>query len=152
MPQSTTSTPSGNSRPASLLTTSTPKPSSPRNTLPMPATRTRSLMGYLEVQRFDLLGREEEPVPEEAVLSQVAARVVLQRHRDVDPLFVVLFYARDEGDLPLEGQVHDVSAGIGPEQNPAALLDLDATHDHALERGPLLMLPEEVLHPTPAAS
>src|SRR5918998_1096522 len=137
MPKSLTSTPSGNSRPASRFTTSTPKPSSPRNMLPTPATRTRLLIGNLEVQRLDLLGREEEPVPEEAVLSQVAARVVLQGHRDIDPVLVVLLYALDERDLPLEGEVHDVSPGTGPEQDPASLLELYTLHDHALGCGPL---------------
>src|SRR5215204_5577752 len=109
-------------------------------------------MGNLEVQRLDLLGREEEPVPEEAVLSQVPARVVLQRHRDVDPLLVVLLYALDERDLPLEGEVHDVTSVAGPEQDPAPLLELHLAHDHALERGPPLILPEEVVHPTPSTS
>src|SRR5215216_6799586 len=152
IPKSFTSTPSGNSRPASRFTTSTPNPSSPRNMLPMPAIRTRLLIGNLEVQRLDLLGREEEPVPEEAFLSQVPPRVVLQRHRDVDPLLVILLYALDERHLPLEGQVHDIRSGAGPEQDAAPLLELNLADDHALKRGPLLVLSEEVVHPTPSAS
>src|SRR5918994_916693 len=109
-------------------------------------------MGNLEVQRLDLLGREEEPVPEESVLSQVPARVVLQRHRDVDPLLVVLLYTLDERDLSLEGEVHDVTSGARPEQDPAPLLELDAVHFHALKRGPPLVIPEEVLHLNPLPS
>src|SRR3712207_4697470 len=100
MPKSTTSTPSGSSRPVSLRTTSTPKPSSPRNMLPMPATRMRLLIrelrGELQAQRFDLLGVEEEPVPEYAILSQVPTRVVLKGYRDIDPVLVVLLYGLDE--------------------------------------------------------
>src|SRR5215204_144671 len=108
--------------------------------LPTPATRTRLLIGNLEVQRLDLLEREKESVPEKAALSQVAARIVLQGHRDMDPVLVVLLYALDERDLPLEGEVHDVSPSTGPEQDPASLRELDATHDHALERRHLLFL------------
>src|SRR5919112_2471375 len=152
MPKSFTWTPSGHSRPASRLTTSTPNPSSPRNMLPIPAIRIRLLMGDLEVQRLDLLGGEKEPMSKEAVRSKVAARVLLERHRDVDPVLVILLYTLDERDLPLEREVHDVSSGTGPEQDPAPLLELDAAHEQAPERGPLLVLPEEVLHPSPAAS
>src|SRR3712207_3937978 len=157
MPKSITSTPSGNSRPASCLTTSTPKPSSPRNMLPTPAIRMRlglmrELRRELDVQRFDLLGGEEEPVTEDAVLSQVPPRVVLQRHRDVDPVLVVLLYALDERGLPGERQVHDISSGAGPEEDPAPLLELDSLHDHALKLRPVLVLSKEVLHPTPSAS
>src|SRR5918994_4015011 len=156
IPKSTTSTPSGSSRPASLRTTSTPKPSSPRNMLPMPATRMRLLMrelrGELQVQRFDLLGGEEEPVPEYAILSQVSTRVVLKRHRDVDPVLVVLLYALDERGLPAEREVHNVPSGVGPEQDPAPLLEFDTLNDHALKLRPVLVLSEEVLHPTPSAS
>src|SRR5215212_7660153 len=94
IPKSFTSTPSGNSRPASRFTTSTPNPSSPRNMLPMPATRMRLLMRKhrrnLQVQRFDFLGGEEEPVTEYAILPQVPPRVVLQHHRNIDPVLVVL--------------------------------------------------------------
>src|SRR5919199_3666766 len=104
MPKSATSTPSGSSRPASSLTTSTPKPSSPRNMLPIPATRTRlSTMSVLRVQRYNLFGGEEEPVPEDAtIFPQIPARVVLQRNRQVDPILVILLYALDERDLPGE--------------------------------------------------
>ena len=69
MPKSTTSTPVGRDtrrRPAR-----TPNPSSPRNTLPIPADQ--------HPQRHDLLGREEEPVP---ALAEVAARVVVDQHAD----------------------------------------------------------------------
>src|SRR5215207_2305196 len=154
MPKSATSTSSGSSRPASLRTTSTPKPSSPRKTLPTPATRMRlGLMSALgiRVQRYDLLGGEEEPVPEDAVPAEVSARVVLQRYRDVDPVLVVLLYALDEGDLPGERDVHDIPSGARPEHDPAPLPDLDAAHAQALKRGPSLLLPEKV-HPTPSAS
>src|SRR3712207_1036627 len=157
MPKSTTSTPSGNSRPASRLTTSTPKPSSPRNMLPTPAIRMRlglmgELRGELDVQRFDLLGGEEEPVTGDAFLPQVPPRVVLQRHRYVDPVLVVLLYALDERGLPGEREVHNVPSGAGPKQNPASLLELDTLHRHALKLGPVLVLSEEVFHPTPSAS
>src|SRR3712207_8900461 len=109
MPKSFTSTPSGSSRPASRLTTSTPKPSSPRNMLPMPAIRTRlRLTRYLRLQRYNLLGREEEAVPDNAILAQVPSRVILQRDRKVDPVLVILLYALDERDLPGEREVHDV--------------------------------------------
>src|SRR5919199_1889188 len=114
MPKSMTSTPSGNLRPASLRTTSTPKPSSPKNTLPTPATRTRlELMRELQVQRFDLLGREEEPVAEDAFCAKVSPRVVLQRHRDVDSVLVGLLYVLDERGLPGECEVHDVPPWVG---------------------------------------
>src|SRR5918995_2590407 len=149
MPKSATSTSSGSSRPASLRTTSTPKPSSPRNTLPMPATRMRlgltSGLG-LRVQRHDLFGGEEEAVPEDAVPSQVPARVILQRHRDVDPVLVVLLYALDDRDLPGERDVHNVSSGARPEHDPALLPDLDAVHVQAPKLGSTLLLPEEVFH------
>src|SRR5918997_3253613 len=108
MPKSATSTPSGISRSASRRTTSTPKPSSPRNMLPTPATRVRLGLMSLQVQRFDLLGGEEEPVSENAVPAQISARIVLQRHRDIDPVLVVLLYVLDESDLPLESQIHYV--------------------------------------------
>src|ERR671939_559485 len=109
MPKSTTSTPSGSSHPASRLTTSTPKPSSPRNTLPTPATRIRlRLTSVLHVQRHDLFGGEEEPVPQDAISPQVPARIVLQRHRDVDPVLVVLLYTFDERGLPREREIHNV--------------------------------------------
>src|SRR5215208_3907561 len=147
MPKSATSTPSGSSRPASRFTTSTPKPSSPRNMLPRPAMRMRlGATSILRVQRHDLLGGEEEPVPEDAVSSQIPARVVLQRHRDVNPVLVVLLYGLDERGLPGERKVHDVTSGAGPEHDPASLLELNPVHDHALERGPPLLLPEKV-HP-----
>src|SRR5919199_4617643 len=138
MPKSATSTPSGSSRPASLLTTSTPKPSSPKNTLPTPATRMRlGLTSVLHVQRYDLLGREEEPVPEDAAISpQVPARVVLQRNRQVGPVLVVLLYGLDIRGLPGERDVHDVSSGARPEQNPAPLLEFDTIHNQALKLGP----------------
>src|SRR4028119_1462678 len=153
MPKSFTSTPSGNGRSASSRTTSTPKPSSPRRGLPLPATRMRSgLMRGLQIQRLDLFGGEEEPVTEEAVLPEVPPRVVLERHGDVDPALVVLLYALDGRDLALEGEVHDVPAGAGPEQDPAPFLEIHAAHGQALERWPLLVLSEEVLHPSPAAS
>src|SRR5918995_6669666 len=156
MPKSTTSTSSGSSRPASLRTTSTPKPSSPRNMLPMPATRMRLFMsklrGELQVQRFDLLGGEEEPVTEYAILSQVPTRVVLKGHRDIDPVLVVLLYALDERGFPTEREVHDVPSGVGPEQDPAPLLELYTLHNHALKLGSVLVLSEEVLHATPSAS
>src|SRR5215204_2517540 len=125
MPKSTTSTPSGSSRPTSLRTTSTPKPSSPRNMLPTPATRMRLLTRELQVQWFDLLGGEEEPVTEDAITPQVSSRVVLQRHRDIDPVLVVLLYALDERGLPGAREVHDVPSGVGPEQYPAPFLELD---------------------------
>src|SRR5215207_3354216 len=155
MPKSTTSTPSGSSRPASLRTTSTPKPSSPRNMLPTPAMRMRLLMRELrrelQFQWFDLLGGEEEPVTEDAITPQVPSRVVLQRHRNMDPVLVVLLQALDERGLPGEREVHDVPSRVGPQQNPAPLLELDTLHDHTLKRGPSLLLPEEV-HLTPSAS
>src|ERR671916_1056086 len=153
MPKSTTSTPSGSPRPASRPTTSTPKPSSPRNTLPTPATRIRlGLTSVLQVQRYDLFGGEEEPVPEgAAILSKVPARIVLQCDRQVDPVLVVLLYGLDERDLAGEREVHDVSAGAGPEHDPAPFLELDPAHDNALKLGSSLLLPEEV-HPTPSAS
>src|SRR5918997_971159 len=155
MPKSTTSTPSGSSRPASRLTTSTPKPSSPRNMLPTPATRMRLLMSGLGlwVQRYNLLGGEEEPVPRHAIPPQVPSRVVLQRHRDIDLVLIILLYVLDERSLSGEREVHDVLPGVGPEQDPAPLLELDTLHDHALKRGFFLVLPEEVLHvSTPSAS
>src|SRR5919199_4684018 len=151
MPKSTTSTPSGSSRPASRFATSTPKPSSPKNTLPTPATRMRLLTGVLQVQRNNLLGGEEEPVPEDAIPPEVSARVFLQRYRDIDPVLIVLLYILDERGLPGERDVHDVPAGAGPEQDLASLPKLDPLHDHALKRGPSLLLPEEV-HPNPSAS
>src|SRR5918997_3642399 len=133
------------SRSVNRLTTSTPKPSSPRKMLPTPATRTRlRLTKVLQVQRFDLLGREEEPVPEDTVPTQVPARIVLQRDRDIDPVLVVLFYTLDDRDLLLERDVHDVATRAGPEQDPASLLDLDAAYVHALKRGPLLQLSKEI--------
>src|SRR5215203_6075496 len=155
IPKSATSTSSGSSRPASLRTTSTPKPSSPRNTLPMPATRTRlgltSGLGF-RVQGHDLLWREVEPVPEDAVPSQVPARVIFQRHRDVDPALVVLLYTLDERDLPGERDVHNVSSGERPEHDPAPLPDLDTVHVQAPKLGSTLLLPEEVFHANPRAS
>src|SRR5919199_265691 len=135
MPKSATSTPSGSSRPASRFTTSTPKPSSPRNMLPTPATRTRLLTSGLQVQRYNLLGGEEELVPDDAILPQIPSRVVLQRDRQVDPVLVVLLYALDERDLPGEREVYDVPPGAGSEQDPAPRLELDALHDQALECG-----------------
>src|SRR5919199_3697179 len=146
MPKSETSTPSGNSRPASRRTTSTPKPSSPRNMLPMPATRTRlGPTGVLQVKRHDLLRGEEEPVPEgSAILPQIPARVVLERDREVDPVLVVLLYGLDKRDLAGEREVHDVSAGPRPEHDPAPLLELDAANDDAPKLGPPLLLPEEI--------
>src|ERR671911_337877 len=146
MPKSTTSTPSGISRPASLRTTSTPKPSIKMRLL------IRELRGELQVQRFDLLGGEEEPVTEYASLSQVPTRVVFQRHRYIDPVLVVLLYALDERGFPAEREVHDVPSGVGPEQDPAPLLELYTLHDHALKLGSVLVLSEEVLHPTLSAS
>src|SRR5215212_10085065 len=124
----------------------------PRNMLPMPAIRTRLLIGNLEVQWLELLGREEEPVPEEAFLSQVPPRVVLQRYRDVDPLLVILLYALDERDLSLESHVHDIPSGARPEQDPTPLPELDAAYGHALKCGSLLIVAEKVLHPTLSAS
>src|ERR687897_977210 len=85
IPKSTTSTPSGSLRPESRPTTSTPKPSSPRKMLPIPAMRTRLGIGGLRVERHDLIWREEESVPQDVGVSQVSARVVLQRDREVDP-------------------------------------------------------------------
>src|ERR687886_918680 len=152
MPKSTTSTPSGSSRPASRFTTSTPKPSSPKNTLPTPATRTRLLTGVLQVQRHNLLGGEEEPMPEDAIPPEILARVVLQRDRDVDPVFVVLLYALDERGLPGERDVYNVPSGAGPEQNLASLPELDPLHDHTLEGGPPLLLPEEVHYSIPLST
>src|SRR4028118_219636 len=153
MPKSFTSTPSGSGRSASRRTTSTPKPSSPRKMLPMPAIRTRSgLMRRLQIQGLDLFGGEEEPVPEEAAFPQIPPRVVLEGHGDVYPALVILLYALDERDLSLEGEVHDVPPGTGPEQDAATLLEIHAAHGHALERGPLLVFPAEVLHPSPATS
>src|SRR4051794_4347341 len=151
MPKSATSTPSGSSRRTSCLTTSTPKPSSPKNTLPTPAIRMRLFTRVLQVQRHDLLGREEEPVSEDAFPAQVSARVVLQRDRDIDPVLVVLLYALDERDLPGERDVDDVSSGAWPEHDPAPLLEFDTFYDHALKRGPPLLLPEEV-HSIPSSS
>src|SRR5215207_898337 len=152
MPKSATSTPSGSSRSASRFTTSTPKPSSPRNTLPMPATRMRLLTRRsLRVQRHYLLGGEEEPVPEDAVPSQVPAGVFLECHRDVDAVLVVLLYALDERNLPRERDVHDVPAGARPEHDPATLTDLDALHVQAPKLWSTLLFLEEV-HPTPSAS
>src|SRR5919112_2610982 len=153
MPKSTTSTPSGSPRPASRRTTSTPKPSSPRNTFPTPATRTRPLLTIvLRVQRYDLFGGEEEPVSEGgAILSEVPARVILQRDRQVDPVLVVLLDGLDESYLAGEREVHDVPSGARPEHDPAPLLELDTLDDHALKLGSSLLLPEEV-HPSPSAS
>src|SRR5215217_4213736 len=152
MPKSATSTPSGSSRLASLRTTSTPKPSSPRNMLPTPATRTRlGLIHVLRIQRYDLLGGEEESVAEDAISPQVPARVVLQRDRNMDSILVVLLYALDKRDFPGEREVYDVPSGTGPEHDPAPLLELDALYEEALKLGPTLLLPEEV-HSTPSAS
>src|SRR5215207_2728923 len=109
-------------------------------------------MRYLQVQRLDLLGGEEEPVPEDAIPAQGPARIVLQRHGDIDSVLEVLLYALDERDLPLESNVHNVPSGARPEQDPAPLLDLDTLHSHALERGPPLLIPEEVLHLNPSPS
>src|SRR5215207_5317609 len=142
MPKSTTSTPSGSSRSESLPTTSTPKPSSPRKTLPMPATRMRLLIGGLRVERHYLNGREEEPVPQDLGISEVPAGVVLQRDREMDPFFVVLFDGLDEGNLPLQRQVHDVPSSAGPEHDAATLDELDAVHGHTLERGSFLLVPQ----------
>src|ERR687883_423893 len=105
MPKSTTWVPSGNSRSASRCTTSTPKPSSPRKMFPIPATRTRLGIGGLRVERHYLIEREEEPVPQDVGISEVPAGVVLQRDREMDPFFVVLFDGLDEGNPSLESQV-----------------------------------------------
>src|SRR5215203_5553519 len=107
MPKSTASTPSGSSRSESRPTTSTPKPSSPRKTLPMPATRMRLLIGSLRVEGHYLIGREEKPVPQDVSISEVPARIVLQRDGQVDPVFVVLLDSLDERDLSAESQVHE---------------------------------------------
>src|SRR5918992_372172 len=62
MPKSPTRTQPGRVSPASRLATSTPKPSSPRNTLPTPATRTLGrggsggLKGGLPVGQEHVLG------------------------------------------------------------------------------------------------
>src|SRR5829696_9306516 len=113
--------------------------------LPMPATRMRLLMsklrGELQVQRFDLLGGEEEPVTEYAILSQVPTRVVLKGHRDIDPVLVVLLYALDERGLPAEREVHYVPSGVGPEQDPAPLLEFDTLNDHALKGSRVVLWP-----------
>jgi hypothetical protein len=83
-------------------------------------------------------------VPEDVGVSQVPARVVLQRDREVDPFLVVLLDGLDERDLSLESQVHDVPSGAGPEHHAATLRELDTVHGHTSERGSLLLFPEEI--------
>ena len=67
MPKSTTSTPAGSARRPSRSASATPKPSSPRKTLPIPATRIRGRRDggrpSSALERLDLVGREEEAVP-----------------------------------------------------------------------------------------
>src|SRR3954469_16631913 len=103
MPKSTTSTPGGSLGCFSSAATATPKPSSPKKMLPIPATSTRLVGGGAPAigsppagaeekqwaggrracHRLDLVGREEEPVAGAAVLAQLATRVVLERHGHV---------------------------------------------------------------------
>ncbi len=64
MPKSPTLTPSGSVRAASDVATSTPKPSSPRKMLPIPATSTRRVTGRLPDRRsrpLRLRGRAVRP-------------------------------------------------------------------------------------------
>ncbi len=77
MPKSTTSTPAAARAARGGRATATPKPSSPRKMLPIPATSTRGGAAWSPAERLDLLGREEEPVPGLARLAEVAAGVVV---------------------------------------------------------------------------
>ena len=105
IPKSTTSTPG---RAATREASSTPKPSSPRNRLPIPATRTRS--------GLHLGGREEEPVP---ALAEVAPGVVVDQHPDVHTaLHVALDHVDDRGPAG-ERDVEDVAARAAGAASPA---------------------------------
>ena len=103
MPKSATSTPSKHTRRAS----SHPNPSSPRKTLPIPATSTRS--------GDDLLRREEEAMP---ALAEVAARVVVDQHADEHAALHVGLDDVDDRGLAGQREVEHVAARARAQLHP----------------------------------
>src|ERR1700722_6084781 len=58
--------------------------------------------------------------------AEVAPGVVIHRHGEVDPIFVVLFDRGDDGGLALQGEIHDVGAAEWPEADPVSDPELDS--------------------------
>ena len=78
----------------------------------MPATRMRcaATAGARRVERLDLLGREEEAVPDLALVAEVAAGVVLDRDRELHDALHALDDLLDDRGLAVERDVEDVRA------------------------------------------
>ena len=128
MPKSTTRTSAGSSQLARRRATSTPKPSSPRKMLPIPAISMRGLWRVAcwvcsssERERFDLCRIEEKTMAGLAHHSQVAARIVVEHDTDVALAFVVLLDAFDCRDCPCSARsrMSPPLAGAGARDRPS---------------------------------
>ncbi len=126
MPVSTSSTPAGSSpRSRSRRTTSTPKPSSARKTLPTPATRI--LAALAPHRRLQLVGPEvAEPAVGELHLGR---RIAVHGHRDVHAAVDVVHHGLHGGAHAGQEPVLGVAAAAGTQQHVAA-----PGHRHAADQ------------------
>ena len=80
-------------------------------------------------------GRKKKRWPGFPSAPRSLSGIVVDRHRQVDPVFKVLFDRRDRGDLSFECHVENVGVGKRPEPHAIAHGIVDSDHANGLEPG-----------------
>ncbi len=150
MPKSVTVAPSGSELSSMCLTTSTPKPSSPRKMLPIPATRTRGVVVAAERTVSPRIwissGWKYRKRPCHSSMS--AGGIVVQRHSDVLVAVHIGEHTLHRGELAGVEEVVGVGAPRWLQPHACSAADLDPADSHRVGEG----IERRVRYPDPTTA